>query len=108
MGADCSQRACPFDYSFVDTPRGDLNHNGALNTGSSAASYASVGWSNVPEYEMFPTDPTVYAASNNEAHFYAECSNKGSCNRDTGLCACLPGFTGAACQRSTYPTRVMW
>lgn len=101
MGADCSQRACPFDYSFVDTPRGDLNHNGVLNTGSVGSSYASVAWSNVKEFEMFPMDATVYAASNNEAHFYSECSNKGNCNRDTGVCACLPGYTGAACQRST-------
>lgn len=32
-------------------------------------------------------------------HLEAECSNKGSCNRLTGLCACQAGFEGAACER---------
>lgn len=33
------------------------------------------------------------------AHAVAECSNKGSCNRATGICECYPGFTGDSCQR---------
>lgn len=33
------------------------------------------------------------------AHALAECSNKGICNRATGVCECYPGFTGDACQR---------
>lgn len=79
----------------MDTPRGDLNHNGALDQGG----YTTVQWSNVQEYEVFPTDASIYAAANNEAHFYAECSGKGACQRDTGICQCYPGYTGAACQR---------
>ncbi|KAJ8601223.1 hypothetical protein CTAYLR_003215 [Chrysophaeum taylorii] len=35
------------------------------------------------------------------AHALAECSNKGSCNRQTGTCECFPGFTGDACQRKS-------
>ena len=27
-GADCSERLCPSDYSFVTTPQGDLNFDG--------------------------------------------------------------------------------
>lgn len=30
---------------------------------------------------------------------YVECSNKGSCNRNTGKCKCFDGFEGIACQR---------
>lgn len=31
MGADCSQRVCPFGHSFVDTPQGDLNADGKVD-----------------------------------------------------------------------------
>merc|ERR1712100_139868 len=38
-----------------------------------------------------------------EGHFYAECSNKGMCNRKSGECECFPGYTGAGCKRTTCP-----
>ena len=36
------------------------------------------------------------------AHQEVECSAAGYCNRATGACSCLKGFSGAACQRSEY------
>lgn len=45
--------------------------------------------------------PHVTAA--NTAHWYAECSNKGICDRSTGLCECFDGYTGKGCRRSTCP-----
>ena len=33
------------------------------------------------------------------AHAAAECSNKGTCNRATGICQCYSGFSGDKCQR---------
>lgn len=39
------------------------------------------------------------AEGTDNAHKSAECSNKGLCNRETGKCQCLPGFTGSACER---------
>lgn len=96
MGADCSQRVCPFDYAFVDTPRGDLNHNGGLDYG---VSDISVQFSNSEEYETFPV-----SASEGEAHFYAECSGKGDCDRASGACKCYAGYTGSACQRTACPS----
>jgi hypothetical protein len=37
------------------------------------------------------------------AHWYAECSNKGICDRKTGQCKCFDGYEGKACKRSTCP-----
>jgi hypothetical protein len=34
-------------------------------------------------------------------HNLAVCSNRGSCDTDSGVCSCITGFTGAACERST-------
>jgi hypothetical protein len=34
---------------------------------------------------------------------YVECSNKGSCDRKSGLCKCQDGFEGKSCNRMTCP-----
>jgi len=36
-------------------------------------------------------------------HKYAECSGQGLCSRDSGECACFPGYEGKACQRQACP-----
>lgn len=59
---DCSQRVCPFEFAWVDTPDKLGNH-----------------------------------------HKYAECSNRGICDRDTGECDCFPGYEGKGCARTTCP-----
>merc|ERR1712048_922318 len=38
-----------------------------------------------------------------EAHFYRECANKGTCDRTTGVCACFPGYEGEGCSRTSCP-----
>jgi len=57
-----------------------------------------VQWSNQLESEYYPHD-----AQEDEAHFYAECSNKGHCNRKTGECECLDGYEGVGCERTACP-----
>jgi hypothetical protein len=37
------------------------------------------------------------------AHYYMECSNKGICDRSSGLCECFDGYDGVACQRASCP-----
>ena len=39
----------------------------------------------------------------NNLHPWEECSNRGLCDRKTGLCGCFPGYEGVACQRSVCP-----
>jgi hypothetical protein len=36
-------------------------------------------------------------------HKYAECANRGICNRESGECECFPGYEGKACQRTACP-----
>jgi len=62
LSGDCSERICPFELAWVDTPDSVGNH-----------------------------------------HKYAECANKGICNRATGECECFPGYEGKGCQRTTCP-----
>lgn len=62
LSGDCSQRVCPFELAWVDSPSQDGTF-----------------------------------------HKYAECSNRGICNRDTGDCECFPGYEGKACARTTCP-----
>jgi len=38
-----------------------------------------------------------------DPHYYAECSNKGICDRATGLCDCFDQYEGIGCSRSSCP-----
>jgi hypothetical protein len=67
-----------------------------------------VQWSNVREWEAYPTDHGVASTESlkstwDEGHFYRECSNKGTCNRSSGLCECYAGFEGEGCTRMACP-----
>ncbi|CAK9025940.1 Phenylacetaldehyde reductase (2-phenylethanol synthase), partial [Durusdinium trenchii] len=41
----------------------------------------------------------------NSHHVYAECSNRGTCDRNTGVCQCFPGYEGKGCVRSSCPNQ---
>jgi len=93
-----SQRSCPFGLAWVDQPLGDLNHDAAISDAE-----VNVQWANTNVNELWQGDKTD-AEANDEAHFYAQCSNRGSCSTSSGECLCFPGYTGSACQRSTCPS----
>jgi hypothetical protein len=37
------------------------------------------------------------------AHVKTECSGRGACDRSSGVCQCVPGYAGPACERTTCP-----
>lgn len=43
------------------------------------------------------------ATGTDVAHNQAMCSNRGTCDRKLGKCVCMPGFSGAACDRIACP-----
>lgn len=51
-------------------------------------------------YELAWVDSPTIAG---ETHNYAECANKGTCDRKTGECECFPGFEGKGCGRQSCP-----
>ena len=113
---------CPVGAAFVDTPLGDLSHQGSM----SSSSYSQVQQYRYKQAQVWPSKAKVnpnsaisldsdgsvdplgsnvvggWAAQPGEGHFTVECSGKGSCDRELGLCDCFDGFTGAACQRSAF------
>eukprot|EP00940_MAST-03C_sp_MAST-3C-sp2_P000530 g530.t1 len=106
MGNDCSQRVCYFDRAFVDTPQGDLNSDGELE----AIESIPVMFRNSPTHELFSSIygiakfESTEETSWSEGHFYAECSGKGHCNRESGQCDCFSGYEGEGCTRVACPT----
>ena len=96
---------CPFGLAHVDTPKGDLDgsisvgdHNDILITGSTVYPYGTT--------EGYPhMVDSAGIVQTETAHDYMECSNKGLCDHKTGMCECLPGYDGAACQRASCPSK---
>jgi hypothetical protein len=119
MGADCSQRVCPFGVGWADTPKGDLNSDGMVsgpgtNNGIMACALGTTCdatvvekdqiWGQDGTTEAFPTFKTAGGmVIPNAGHATAECSAKGLCDRETGDCQCFPGYEGSACQYNSCP-----
>jgi len=103
QASDCSERICQFGLAHVDTPKGDLDMSGSL----SGPNHLVVDNAFAYPYgttEQFPAmEDTDLRVTDNSAHYYMECSNKGKCDRSTGECVCYDGYDGVACQRASCP-----
>eukprot|EP01031_Cornospumella_fuschlensis_P040428 gene40428-49269_t len=92
-----------FGLAVSDVPKGDLDSSGVHDKGDTTVSINSAVYP-YGTTELFPEMlDSDYKILSNSAHDYAECSNAGICNRDTGMCECYYGFEGVACQRMTCP-----
>jgi len=105
QGNDCSERVCQFGLAHVDTPKGDLDNSGVVTDATTANRVVENSfvypYGTTEQYpEMIDSDLNVITES---AHYYMECSNKGTCDRKKGTCKCYPGYDGAACQRASCP-----
>ena len=100
--ADCSGRTCPFAAAHVDTPKGDLDGSAdALSgTGTTVIAGSSVYPHGTTEQYPYMAD-SAGTQLTNTGHAYAECGNKGICDRGSGECECFPGYSGAGCQKAT-------
>eukprot|EP01033_Poteriospumella_lacustris_P013984 gene13984-9988_t len=103
QAADCSERVCQFGLAHVDTPKGDLDHDGKVSNADDIV----VDNDFVYPYGTTEQYPNMQNSDlqtlTNTAHYYMECSNKGRCDRETGECICYPGYDGVACQRASCP-----
>lgn len=52
-------------------------------------------------WESWPGD--AVQKTQDEGHFYMECSNQGLCDRGTGICECFEGYSGRACASTSCP-----
>lgn len=103
FGADCSKRICTYSAAFVDTPVGDLNGDGEhgparyfdprLNTKVYGIDFVGGGQSEMYSHN-YGYARLSRTTPHDEAHFYRECANKGTCDRTTGACNCFPGYEG--------------
>jgi len=112
-GQPCQAAATGTVNSYVENTR-------HLYVGSIETMTYDTQQTNVALWERYPADhghasgeqgyasqgTAVGAVAKNawdEAHFYAECSSKGLCDRSTGLCQCFAGFEGDGCVRTACP-----
>lgn len=72
---------------------GDLNHDGSISDDQ-----VKTEW--YPDYGQIEN---LGEYGRDYKHMYAECSNAGICNRNTGDCECFPGYEGSSCQRRSCP-----
>ena len=105
MANDCSERVCQFAKAHVDSPKGDLDASSGKLTGPAVATVTNDVVYPYGTTEQYPSMvDTKGITIPNSAHVYAECANKGICDRTAGLCGCFPGYEGSACQRASCPS----
>lgn len=96
-------RICQFGLAHIDNPKGDLDFSGHVsgpdvNVIKNSLIYP---YGTSEQYPLFVD--TEGSILDNTAHEYAECSNKGLCDRKEGVCQCFPGYEGSHCQRLSCP-----
>lgn len=72
----------------------DLSTNWGASIGNHNPDQGSVGNPHFHIYKFFPAAKSAY-------EYVAECSNRGICDRDAGVCKCFPGYTSDSCNEQS-------
>ncbi len=72
----------------------DLATNWGVSVGNRNPDRGTVGNPHFHIYKFFPAAKSSY-------EYVAECSNRGICDRDSGVCKCFPGYTSDSCNEQS-------
>ena len=61
-----------------------------------------LGWATRNSLDLFDMSTPNYPSG---MHAYEECSGVGACDRSTGICICVAGYTGLGCRRAECPNK---
>lgn len=104
IGADCSERVCPFGLSANTSPFLKNGLTGSAHTDDGI--YAPTSRIERCTLVDGSCDDAEFIGDTNKflgTHTYEECSGKGTCDRETGICECFNGYTGVGCRYTTCP-----
>lgn len=101
-GNTCELKLCPTGPSWADSP-------GSVHGQEELSPYIALYSRDLRQSSKFPSlDPnrTVLggrtlagvSAVAGQAHYHSVCSGRGQCDTNLGVCNCMAGFTGSACQ----------
>jgi len=97
-GNDCSQQLCQSHPSWVDSGAGDLNADGVIAEVTVTVVRGSDDYPRGTSEKFTPVVNSDQEVVPNTGHGYSACANKGTCDKQTGLCECFDGFYGSGCQ----------
>jgi hypothetical protein len=103
FGPDCSMKRCPSgnDPLTVDdeTNCEGKSYNGIMNSSGTRVYFYNTKQiksdNETVDVQGLYSHIKGYGSVGNKCHI--DCSNRGSCDYDTGICSCFKGFTGTSC-----------